>query len=64
MFMLQIENIFRLTGSTDEEKIILATYQIRREADDWWEVFKDVIEEDEVGGRWMQFRNVFLEKYV
>ena len=40
----QLEEIFRITRSADQDKVELATYRLRGEAAQWWKRYRDHME--------------------
>ncbi|XP_074324379.1 uncharacterized protein LOC141661294 [Apium graveolens] len=62
-----MEKIFELLGSTDEQKVNLASYQLQGSAYDWWLMEKRRVEnnEEEASGAytWETFKESFKDKY-
>ena len=67
----RIEQIFRIMGATDEEKLNLATFMLTEEAYHWWEAMERTLTASTAAGAstaaiqvtWAQFLDAFDEKY-
>jgi N-glycosylase/DNA lyase len=59
----QLEEIFRVTRSGDQDKVDLATYRLRGEASQWWKRHREHMEATEGHMTWEEFKTLFLNKY-
>ena len=59
----QLEEIFRITRSADQDKVELATYRLRGEAAQWWKRYRDHMEATGGNVTWEGFKTLFLNKY-
>lgn len=62
-WLMKIEKIFRLMTCSDEQKVVLATHMLEKEAEDWWNNTSQRFVEDETVVTWLVFKEAFLEKY-
>ncbi|XP_074350874.1 uncharacterized protein LOC141690121 [Apium graveolens] len=66
-WLQEMEKIFDLLGSTDEQKVSLASYQLQGSAYDWWLMEKRRVEGNEEGAAqaytWETFKESFQDKY-
>jgi hypothetical protein len=59
----QLEEVFRVTRYSDQDKVELAIYRFRGEASQWWKRHREHMEA--TGGHicWKEFKTIFLNKY-
>ncbi|XP_074360595.1 uncharacterized protein LOC141700813 [Apium graveolens] len=66
-WLQEMEKIFELLGSTDEQKVNLASYQLQGSAYDWWLMEKRRGENNEEEASraytWETFKESFKDKY-
>ncbi|XP_074373043.1 uncharacterized protein LOC141713501 [Apium graveolens] len=66
-WLQEMEKIFDLLGSTNEQKVSLASYQLQGSAYDWWLMEKRRIQGNEEGVAqaytWETFKGSFQDKY-
>ena len=59
----QLEEIFRITRSADQDKVEFATYRLRREAAQWWKRYREHMEATGGHVTWEEFMTMFLNRY-
>ncbi|XP_056163450.1 uncharacterized protein LOC115665761 [Syzygium oleosum] len=59
----ELEKAFEVLGCTDNEKVILAVYQLRDNANDWWKATWDRVFPEGTAQTWVAFTESFYGKY-
>jgi len=58
-----MERIFRAMVANDDQKVMLATHMLAKEAEYWWTSTKRRIEASGDAITWVRFKNEFFKKY-
>ena len=58
-----LEKTFKVLGCTDEEKVMLAVYQLQESAHDWWKATEGRVFPEGTAQTWAAFVESFYEKY-
>ncbi|KAF7126629.1 hypothetical protein RHSIM_Rhsim11G0010200 [Rhododendron simsii] len=59
-WLTEMEKVFRVTQCTEVEKTTLATYNLKGEAQRWWNLMVTT----EPGMTWGRFKDIFKKKYI
>ncbi|KAL5570459.1 hypothetical protein UlMin_027034 [Ulmus minor] len=60
-WLRSIEDIFNFTRLNDHERVLCAIYMLRKDAQFWWDVFKQTLNVEALV--WEEFKAVFNHKY-
>ncbi|XP_023529765.1 uncharacterized protein LOC111792490 [Cucurbita pepo subsp. pepo] len=63
MWVLSMENIFRLMNCPDDRKVSFASFMLQGDAELWWEFTREILSPNGGVITWLEFREAFWAKY-
>lgn len=63
IWLREIEKIFRVMASTEDQQGLFGTHMLSEEAEDWWDNAHQRMEDEGTEVTWVVFITSFIEKY-